>query len=279
MKEFFEKPLISFKDYDVTIALLVKAAAVILIAFAIMKLLRLIFRREVKKSRMDPGQTYAILQIIKYILYVLVVMMVLDLFGVKITILLAGSAALLVGIGLGIQHVFNDIVSGIILLIEGSVKVNDVVETEKRIGRVVKIGLRTSKLLTRDDIVIIVPNSSLVSKEIINWTHNKESTRFSIMVGLPYGVDVDLANEILVTVAKQHPNVEKTPAPFARLIDFGNSALMFELLFYSFNMFGIESVKGTIRTNIYKKLMENNINIPFPQRDVHIIDHTRNEIR
>lgn len=275
MEHFLSQTIVHIGSYHITVLHLAKVLLVILFAIVFMKLLEIILRKQMKDGRVDTGQNYAILQIVKYLLYVICVIVILDILGVKVTILLAGSAALLVGFGLGIQHVFNDLVSGIILLVEGSVKVRDVVETEKRIGKVLKIGLRTSSLLTREDVSIIVPNSLLVSKEVINWSHNKQPTRFAVTVPIPYGSDIDVVSGVLMDAAGQHPKVEKEPKPSVRLVEFGESALQHELLFYSYHMFGIEKIKSELRIFIYKKLMEQNIRMPFPQRDLHIISDVR----
>lgn len=270
MNDFLHFKLIHIGSFHITILHLVKVLLVIIVSVGFMKILGVILNRQVNRKRIDSGQSYAIRQIIKYLLYVIAAVIILDVFGVHITILLAGSAALLVGIGLGIQHVFNDLISGIILLVEGSVKVRDVVETENRIGKVLKIGLRTSTLLTREDVSIIVPNSLLVSREVINWSHNRQPTRFSVSVPIPYGTQPGLISEILLQVVHQHPKTEREPAPTVRLVNFGESGLQYELLFYSYHMFGIEKIKSDLRIDIYKMLMERNIHIPFPQRDVHL---------
>ena len=117
--------------------------------------------------------------------------------------------------------------------------------------------------------MIIVPNSKLVSDNVINWSHNRSVTRFRIKVGVAYGSDVILVMQLLKDAALEHPEVVRTPEPKARFIDFGESSLDFELLFYSKRMFDIEFVRSDIRVKIDQKFRENNITIPFPQRDLH----------
>ncbi len=190
--------------------------------------------------------------------------------GFKITVILAGSAALLVGVGLGLQQTFNDFVSGIILLFERTIKVGDILEIDKSIVKILKIGLRTSDAIDRDDISIILPNSSIINNKVINWSHQSKKARFRIFVNVAYGSDVDLVIKLLIESAVEHPQIFDKNLINARFINFGNSSLDFELLFFSENAFRIENVKSDIRKIINRKFIENHVVVPFPQMDIHI---------
>jgi len=179
---------------------------------------------------------------------------------------------LLVGVGLGLQQTFTDIISGIILLVEGSTKIGDVLEIDGDVVMIKHIGLRTSRGLNRDDIVVIIPNSQITTNKVINWSHQSKKTRFRINVGVAYGSNVDLVIKILEESALEHPDITEKTLIEARLIDFGNSSLDFQVLFYSNNAFRIEKVKSDIRKIINKKFIENGIIIPFPQLDLHVKD-------
>lgn len=218
----------------------------------------------------DKGRSKSIYKLFSYFIIVVFSLLALEFIGLEITILLAGSAALLVGLGLGIQSIFNDFVSGILLLFEGTISVGDIVEVNGLVGKVKNIYLRTSEIETRNRIVIIVPNHKLVSENVINWSHNREITRFSIFVGVAYGSDIELVKRLLEESACEHQNIVTSSPPVARFIDFGDSSLNFELLFFSVEMFKIEFIKSDIRFIIDRKFREHNITIPFPQRDVHI---------
>jgi small-conductance mechanosensitive channel len=194
----------------------------------------------------------------------------LESLGVKVTVLLAGSAALLVGIGLGLQQTFNDVISGIILLSEKSIKIEDILEIDGDVVKIQEIGLRTSKGLNTDDISIIIPNSLITNDKVINWSHQTRKTRFRIDVGVAYGSDVDLVLQILEASALEHPDIFEKELIDARLVNFGNSSLDFQILFFSKNIFRINKVKSDIRRIITKKFIENKIMIPFPQMDVYI---------
>jgi len=123
------------------------------------------------------SNAYSLFKIIKYILWIVSVLFMMQTLGISITVLLAGSAALLVGIGLGLQQTFNDFISGIILLIEGSTRIDDVLEIDGEVVKIQEIGIRTSKGLTRDDIVVIIPNSAITTSKVINWSHQSKKTR------------------------------------------------------------------------------------------------------
>lgn len=263
--------LLEFGGYQLTIGQILLVCTVIIIAFLFIKLLRLYFRKFKFSGKIDPGRLQSYIQLTKYVVVVIAVAICLRIIGIDVTIFIAGSAALLVGLGLGIQKIFNDLVSGIVILVEGTLEVGDIIETEGIVGEVLDIGLRTSEILTRDDIVIIVPNSTFVNEKVINWTHNNKATRFIFEIGVPYGCDAAMVKDLITDVLKQHPDIIHDPPPFSRLCEFGDSALNFEALFYSKNMFRIENTKSDLRISIYEKLAEKGIHIPFPQRDIHII--------
>ncbi len=259
----------SIGDTTVKISKLV----IIVVAILIIKILLWIIKKALFRKHtittLDTGTSYAIYQIIKYILYIAAISFILENFGIKVTLLLAGSAALLVGVGLGLQQTFNDIVSGFILLTERSIKINDVLEVDGEVVKIESIGLRTSKALDRDDISIIIPNSLITTSKVINWSHQSQKTRFKIDVRVAYGSDVDLVLKILEESAFEHPEVFNRELIEARLINFGQSSLDLQLLFFSKNVFRIDRTKSGIRKIINRKFAENNIKIPFPQMDVH----------
>jgi small-conductance mechanosensitive channel len=227
---------------------------------------RNIFRR----STIDEGRQFTLLQLIKYFVYIIATLLALQAVGVQLSLLLAGSAALLVGIGLGLQQTFKDLVSGLILLFEGNVTVGDIIEVNALIGRVTAIGLRTSKIESRDAITFIVPNSRLLEDNVINWSHNKKLTRFNIALSVSYDCDPDRVKKILLECVRGNRDVVEKPSPFVRLQDFGENGIQFELLFWTYNVWRIENLKSEIRFGIFKAFRANGITIPFPQRDVHV---------
>ncbi len=277
VRKFVDFEIFSIGDFTVRISTLAKVALIILITKLVLWLIKKALFRNHTHSTIDIGNTLALLQIIKYVIWVLATGLLLQAIGINLTVLLAGSAALLVGIGLGLQQTFNDVLSGVILLSERSIKIGDILEIDGAIVRIQKIGLRTSQGLDRDEISVIIPNSSITTNKVINWSHQSEKARFRIRVGVAYGSDMDLVEKILKESALEHPDISDRNSIEVRLADFGDSCLDLQLLFFSKNIFRIEKVKSDIRKLISRKFAENNIAIPFPQMDVHCKANHKNE--
>ena len=269
IKEFLEYEIFSIGDYSIKVSKIVTIVLILIATYLVLWLIKKALYSK-KFSKTDPGTSYALYQIIKYIIWVITLGIILEAIGIKVTLLLAGSAALLVGVGLGLQQTFNDIISGIILLSERSIKIGDVLDIDGDVVKIQSIGLRTSKALNRDDISIIIPNSLITTSKVINWSHQSNKTRFRIEVGVAYGSDVDLVIKILEESAKSYPDISSKDMVEARLMNFGSSSLDFHLLFFSKNIFRISKVKSDIRRIICQKFEENNIVISFPQLDVHL---------
>ena len=269
LKDFLELELINVGEFNIR----VYTFLIILIIFLITKIILWLIKKTLFSSRyskLDKGASYALFQIIKYVIWVIAIGLFLETIGIKLTVLIAGSAALLVGIGLGLQQTFNDILSGIILLSEKSIKIDDVLDIDGDIVKIQSIGLRTSKALNTDDVSIIIPNSLITTNKVINWSHQTMKTRFRIDVGVAYGSDIDLVIKILEESAFEHPDISDRKSTEARLVNFGNSSLDFQILFFSQNIFRISKVKSDIRRSISQKFANNNIAIPFPQMDLHL---------
>ena len=194
--------------------------------------------------------------------------MALETVGVKVTTLLAAETALFVGLGLGLQDAFKDLSSGVIILMERTLSVGDIIQLREQFGKVEAVGLRTTTLRTRDDILIIVPNSKLTNEVVINLTRSEETTRFAVEVGVAFGSDTQRVADLLRQVAIAHTELESRKEPLVILKDFGDSAIVFELNFYTQNLFHIEKIKSELRFAIDRAFRENKIIIPFPQRTV-----------
>jgi small-conductance mechanosensitive channel len=271
LRDILDIKLFETEKLAVTISNILIVILILVITKTVIELIKRLFRKQAARKNIDVGKSHAILQLLRYILWITAIVTCLDIIGINITIFLAGSAALLVGLGLGLQHVFQDFIAGIILLFEGSIKVGDIVEIEEQtVGRVKEIGLRTSKIETRNNIIMIIPNSKFITDNVINWSHIEKKSRFSVSVGVAYGSDVELVRDVLISCANEHNEVSKKPSAFVKFEDFGESSLDFELYFWTSNNFGVEIIKSDLRFMIDKKFRENGIQIPFPQRDLHI---------
>lgn len=262
--------LLTFDQYAFKISNIFIAIFILLMAQLIAWILtQLILDNYYRKNEVNEGSQYAINQLLKYVIFIIAAFMALESLGIKMTVIWGGAAALLVGIGLGLQQTFNDLISGIILLFERTVEVGDMVEANNDlVGRVKKIGIRTSIIETRDNITVVVPNSKLVNDNVVNWTHYDDRVRFKINVGVAYGSKTELVKQLLLGVAKDNVYVLEHPSPMVRFISFGDSSLDFELIFWSRNVIVIEDVKSDMRFEIDRLFRENEIEIPFPQRDV-----------
>lgn len=271
IKTALEFELIELGGSSISIYNLVVLFFILIIVRFIVKLIeRLIRSRLASKAWISKGKEHAFVQISKYILYLIGFMLALEAVGLDTTTLIIGSSALFVGLGFGLQEAFRDFISGIILLFEGDVVIGDVIELENGTVAVVKkINLRTSKIRTRDGIILIVPNSQLINDRVINWSNSTKLTRFHVSVGVAYGSDVELVEKLLLESANELEFVSNRLKPFVRFIDFGSSSLDFEIHFWTEEVWKIENHKSEIRFIIDKKFRENNISIPFPQRDLH----------
>ena len=248
----------------------------VVIIFLVTKILLLIIKRFIiKKDSGDSSHYHSVFKIIKYVLWVIAITVMLQSAAVNLSIFLAGSAALLVGVGLGLQQIFNDLISGFFILFERNIRVGDIMEVDGMVGKVEDIRLRSTEILSRDGMNIIVPNHKFITENVINWSHNNLFKRFKIDIGVAYGSNLDKVKELLLRCASDHPEVINNSdefKPMVRLVDFADSSIDFELLFWSYNIFRIENTRSDLRFAIDKIFKENQITIPFPQRDIHIKD-------
>lgn len=258
--------IVRFKISNIIAAILIIFIARLFIWLSTQLIMYNVYRRK----EVDLGAQYAINQLVKYVIYLFAIILALDSLGINMTLLLGGAAALLVGIGLGLQQTFNDFISGIVLLFERSVSVGDVVEIDNEIAIVKKIGMRASILESRGNISFIVPNSKLVNEKVTNWTHFSKKVRFNLPISVAYGTDTSLVKKILLEIAQENPYIIKYPAPFVRFEQFASSDLSFNLYFFSRNYIIIEDIKSDMRFEIDDAFRKHDIKIPFPQREIWI---------
>lgn len=274
IQTFLSFQLFKYKNVSVSLFDIIVIGAIYVIALFAVRLFRFFMNRSVeKRDWINASTAYALQKLAAYVAYVIASLFSLQVVGINLNILLAGSAALLVGFGFGIQQIFNDFISGLILLFGGTVRVGDIVEFNNTVGRIIEIDFRTSRIKTRAGITIIVPNSKLVSDNVINWTSMDDLTRFEVTVGVAYGSDTKLVSDILIEVASKHEAVEQHIPVRVQFTDFGDSSLNFKVLFWARNNWEIEFVRSEIRFEIDRRFREAGIKIPFPQRDVHITNN------
>jgi len=243
------------------------------VAGFIARVMRLALRKNLsKRDWIDKGKEFIILKLLTYLIYMIAFIVAIESIGADLSSLLLASAALLVGVGLGMQHIFDDIISGFILLFEGTFKVGDIIELDNGIvARVARIDVRTSKVISRDGNFLIIPNSLLTKNIINNWSHGNQLTRFKIEMGVAYGSDTTKVRDILYECAVRHPQVSKQETIIVRFTDFADSALRFEVIFWANQTWMIETVKSDLRFEIDRRFREEGVKIPFPQRDLHVV--------
>jgi small-conductance mechanosensitive channel len=270
-KEILSLEIVSSESLTLSVYSVLIVLIIILTTVFALRFVKAIFKKLIAKKVLEQGASWSIFLIVKYFIWVIITIVTLDTIGIQVSILLASVAALLVGVGLGIQQLFNDLASGIIILVERSLKIGDVIHLDDgTVGRVVSIGLRTSMVKSRDDIIMIIPNSKFVNEKIINWSHLDKTTRFNVNVGVAYGSDVLKVEQALLKCAADNKEVVSKPKPFVRFLNFGDSSLDFQLFFWTAQTFEVENLKSTIRFAINAEFIKQGIQIPFPQRDVHI---------
>jgi small-conductance mechanosensitive channel len=261
------------KSIHLTVGLLLLLTVAFIVTKFLLKWLRYLFTRKMEQE--DKQKFSSVFKFINYVIYLVVVLVTLSAAGIDITLIITASAALFVGLGLALQELFQDILGGIFIIIDKSLQVGDIVEVDNKVGKVFEIKLRTTRAITRDDKVIIIPNHKFISDIVYNYTQNHRTTRERVNVGVAYGSDVVLVTQLLEQVAAEQKQVLKNPKPFVLFDDFGDSALLFSLHFFTNDSFGDPKIKSEMRYNINTKFKENNVSIPFPQRDVHLIQYQK----
>jgi small-conductance mechanosensitive channel len=256
------------KSIDITIGLLLLLTVAFVVTSFFLKWIRTFFTRKMETE--DKLKFISIFKFIKYLVYLVVILFTMSTAGIDITILITASAALFVGLGLALQELFQDIIGGIIIIVDKSLRVGDIVEVNGKVGKVFEIKLRTTRAITRDDKIIIIPNHKFISDIVYNFTQNHRTTRETVKVGVAYGSDVQLVTKILEQVALTQKGVLKSPKPFVLFEDFGDSALLFSINFFISDSFTDPRIKSEMRYKIDAQFREHNVTIPFPQRDVHI---------
>lgn len=256
------------KSIHITVGLLLLLTVAFLLTSTVLQAIRRFFTRKMEMD--DKLKFISIFKFIKYLVYVVVILFTMSAAGIDITILITASAALFVGLGLALQEIFQDIIGGIFIIVDKSLRVGDIIEIDNKVGKVFEIKLRTTRAITRDDKVIIIPNHKFISDIVYNYTQNHKTTRELVRVGVAYGSDIDLVTKILLDVIKGQRSILKSPKPFVIFEDFGDSALVFAVNFYISDSFTDPKIKSEVRYKIDAEFRKHNISIPFPQRDVHL---------
>lgn len=225
----------------------------------------------VSRSGIELGAAHAASVIVKYVVISIGFVVILQSAGIDLSALTVLAGALGLGLSFGLQNITSNLVSGLIVLVERPIKVGDRIEVSGVTGDVKNIALRATTICTNDNIEIIVPNSQFISSNVVNWSHSSRDVRVSLDVGVSYDADPELVRRILLEVAKSHEGVLSDPAPTVIFKGFGDSSLNFVLRVSTRSYVTTPSIlQSDLNFAIFKQFKNNRIEIPFPQRDLHI---------
>ena len=271
LRAVIEEPIVSFGEIEITPAILLTAVLIILVAYGISRLLQRMLRRSVfDQIYLNQGLQSAICRVLHIIIMCIGTFIAIEYTGINLTTLAAVSAVLLVGIGLGLQNITHNFISGLILLFERPVQEGDFVEVGGVQGSVQAVNAYSTKVETLDKVTIIVPNSHFLSENVINWSYQDSKVRIHVSVGVSYGSDVELVAEALREVGRAHPEVLSDPEPQIQFLSFGDSSLNFDLLVWIVDPTRQYFVVSDLNFAIVQAFRERDITIPFPQRDLHV---------
>ncbi len=258
MDELLQQEILHLGNYQLTILDLLKLTLIFLGTHLFLAFVLHWFSRLVERRNYDTGRAHSISLLIKYFIWILAVLFMLSVIGIEPSVLIASSAALFVGLGFGLQGIFKDIVSGIFLLFEGTIEVGDVLEVDKIIGRIDQIYLRTTKIITREGVSVIIPNSKIISENVINWTHHNRATKVQLPILLPYKADAQSVIQTLQAIAQQ-AELRNSEVEIA---EFTEKFIRYELAFYTTEVFEVENLKSKLRLEIIKALTDAGIALP-----------------
>lgn len=272
LKEYWNFELFNLGDSPFTTKTLISLIlSLFLLFYLTSKIKKLMLKRIFPRYDMDIGVSQSIATIISYVVIIIGLFIIFQTTGIDLSAIGILIGALGIGIGFGLQNITNNFISGIIILFERPVKVGDRVEVDDLAGNIVNISARATTIITNDNIAVIVPNSDLTSKRVINWSHNNRDVRLNFPVGVSYKEDPEKIREILIEVANATPGVLKNPPPNVLFDAYGDSSLDFVLMIWTSEFSDTPLIlKSQLYFAIFKKFKEHQVEIPYPQRDLHL---------
>ncbi|MGB1073578.1 MAG: mechanosensitive ion channel family protein [Flavobacteriales bacterium] len=265
-----------FGHHAFTVLDIVEVVAVVFFARLILALLRRALRRAERFSTLDEGKRFIVHRMVSSLVWTVTTLTVLSVLGLDLTAVWAGSAALLVGVGIGLQGFFNDVICGFVLLFEGGVAVGNVLEVDGELVRVERIDLRSTRVVTVDGELVVLPNAKVAGDAVVNMSQGAKAVRMRVNVGVAYGSDVHLVEQLLREAIAEQPEILAKPEPAVFFQDFGDSSLDFSVMGWHRDPWDRMAIQSRIRASIDARFREHGIEIPFPQRDLHVIDHRQN---
>ncbi|SIN67598.1 mechanosensitive ion channel domain-containing protein [Algoriphagus halophilus] len=273
--------LFNLGDSKLTIGLIITLSISFVALFVVTEWIRrFMVHKVLKRYHIDVGTKQSIGTMIKYLLILGGIFSILQTNGIDLSAFGILAGALGVGIGFGLQNITNNFISGLIILFEQPIKVGDRIEVGDVTGDVIKISARSTMIVTNDNITIIVPNSQFIDSQVINWSHNERKIRFNFPVGVSYKENPEKVREILLDVANANKGVLTTPEPDVLFEDYGDSSINFNLRVWTSEYINRPKIlKSQLYYEIFRRFGEEGIEIPFPQRDLHLRSGFENMIK
>jgi small-conductance mechanosensitive channel len=272
LKSIWGKAVFNLGQSEFTLGMLVTLILAFVVLFFVSgQIKRLLVRKVFPRYNIDIGVSESIGTIVRYTLITIGFIVIIQSTGIDLSTLGLIIGALGFGIGFGLQNITNNFISGMIILFERPIKVGDRVEVGSVTGNIVRIAARATTVITNDNIAIIVPNSDFINSKVINWSLNNRNVRFNFPVGVSYKEDPERVKKLLLEVANENPGVHQNPPPDVLFEEFGESSLNFNLRVWSSEFSDRPKVlKSQLYYAIFEKFKEHGVEIPFPQRDLHL---------
>lgn len=257
---------------SITVGKLILVLGLILLSYMISKLAGYLLGRRLASTKLGHDAVHTIKRITFSILLVLSTLAILGLLGIPLTAFAFATGAIAIGIGFGAQNIINNFISGWILMAERPIRIDDFVELDDKFGTVEYIGTRSTRIRRTDGVHLLVPNSQLLERTVVNWTLIDQSVRSTVKVGVAYGSPVKKVSELLLGILTSSAEIKSDPEPKVIFEDFGDNSLLFEVYFWCdvSGEKGMREVRSDLRFKITDAFEKAGIVIAFPQRDVHL---------
>lgn len=266
------EPMFTLGGVPVTTFFMIKAAVFVVLLFLTSHFsMTILQHRVLTHTPLEEPQRYAVARVLSYVVFILGVIVAIQSLGVNLDSIVVVGGALGLGVGLGLQGIVSNFVAGLVLLTEQPIKLGDRIEIGDTFGDIVRLRGRSTWIRTNENVVIIVPNSEFINERVINWTANDRQVRISLTVGVSYNADPKIVREVLLQIATQHSDILSDPPPEIIFLDFGDSSLNFELRIWTIRQVQTPlRLKSDLYFAIFEAFREKAIEIPFPQRDLHL---------
>ena len=266
---------------SVTVGEILLVIGLVVVGYYGSRFLTYLLGRRMNKASMQADIVHVIKRVIFVVFLVVVALTALSLLGIPLTAFAFATGAIAIGVGFGAQNIINNFISGWILMAERPIRINDFIEIDSAQGIVEAVGTRSTRIRRTDGVHLLVPNSQLLERTVVNWTLIDREIRTTVRVGVEYGSPVRLVADLILQAVREHELIKDTPAPSVVFEDFGDNALIFDTFFWS-DVGGekfLRDIRSDVRFRITELFAENDIVVAFPQRDVHLDTSSPLELR